>query len=177
MSMIPVKLSVLKRLTELLEQTTGPDETGQPYDLVGHVWRGRTSFGTETEIPALSILEAPTPDVGIFAGGAGGEAISEQWMLLIQGWAKDDQANPSDPAYYLAAAVTAQLAKITAERTDGSGRAMYPELYRLGGTIHGIEIGGSVVRPLDDKTSSRAFFYLPIRIRLAFGLDEPYLSA
>lgn len=175
MNSTPIKLAVLQRLTALLEQTTAWDESGQPYDLVGHVWRGRTEFGTETDIPALSILEAPTPDVGIFA--AEGAMRSEQWMLLIQGWAKDDQANPSDPAYYLAAAVEAQLSKIMAIKPGGSGRAMYPDAHMLGGTIHGIEVGGTVVRPIDNKASSRAFFYLPVRIRLAIELADPYLSA
>lgn len=165
----------MQRLTALLEQTDALDETGVPYALTGSVYRGRVEFGEETAIPALSILEAPTPDVGIFGGG--GEMISEQWMLLVQGWAKDDKKNPSDPAYYLASAVSAQLGKITATKKDASGRAAYPEFHMLGGIIIGIEVGGSVVRPLDNKSSSRAFFYLPIRIRLANAVSDPYLPA
>jgi len=173
--MIPLKLSVLQRLTALLEQAAGPDESGQPYNLQGQVFRGRVEFGEETTLPALSILEAPMPDPGIFGGE--GEMLSENWTLLIQGWAKDDKSNPSDPAYYLASAVSAQLGRITATRDDASGRPLDPVTHLLGGTIIGIEVGGSVVRPLDAKTSSRAFFYLPIRIRLANAVSDPYLPA
>jgi len=173
--MIPLKLAVLQRLTALLELTAGPDEKGVAYDLVGDVYRGRVTFGEETELPALSILEAPMPDVGIFGGA--GEMLSESWTLLIQGWAKDDKKNPSDPAYYLASAVSAQLGKISATRDDASGRPLDLSAYLLGDTIVGIEVGGSVVRPLDAQTSSRAFFYLPIRIRLANAVSDPYLPA
>lgn len=173
--MIPQKLAVLQRLTALLEATDGPDEKGVAYNLQGQVFRGRVEFGDETTLPALSILEAPMPDVGIFGGA--NEMISENWTLLVQGWAKDDPKNPSDPAYWLSAAVTAQLGRTTAIRNGSSGKPLYPDNYLLGGTIVTIEVGGSVVRPLDAKTSSRAFFYLPIRIRLANPVSDPYLPA
>lgn len=175
MADVPFRLAVLKALTALLEQTTGTDVDGLPHNLVGQVFRGRTEFGDETVLPALSILEAPNPDIGNFAGN--GEAMRDNWVLLIQGWAKDDKMNPSDPAYYLAAATVAQLGKIVATKEDGSGRPADKVAYQLGGLIDTLQVGPYVVRPLDNKASSRAFFYLPIRIGLAQTIAEPYLSA
>lgn len=177
MAKIPVRLAVLQRLTTLLEQIDALDQNGNPYNLTGQVYRGRTEFGTETALPALSILEAPSPDIGTFAGGNGGEAMRDNWLLLIQGWSVDDKLNPSDPAYYLAAATMAQLAKITATRNDGSGRPLDAAAFQLGGIIDTLAVGPYVVRPLDNTTSSRAFFYLPVRMGIAQLLAEPYLSA
>lgn len=171
---IPTRLYVLQRLTALLEGTNGPDQFGVPYDLTGKVYRGRTEFGNETDLPALSILEAPSPDVGKFAGSY--QAMSESWLLLIQGWAVNDMQNPCDPAYWLAAAVQQRLALIVAERSDGSARPLDKEWFNLGGLITQCEVGPSVVRPPEAKASSRAFFYQPIRVGLAQRVIEPYRS-
>ncbi len=174
MADIPARLHVLKRLTELLEGVDALDHAGVPYNLVGKVYRGRTEFGDETTLPALSILESPSPDVGRFAGD--GQAMTDTWVLLIQGWALNDPLNPSDPAYWLAAAVQKRLALLNAEKKDGSARPLDKEWYQLGGLLSKAEVGPSVVRPLDSKTSSRAFFYQPIRVGLAQYVIEPYLS-
>lgn len=175
MSDIPYRLAVLQRIATLIEGTTGPDHLGQPFNLTGRVYRGRTEFGTDTEIPAISILESPNPDIGKFAGA--GEAMAESWVLLIQGWAVDDARNPSDPAYYLAAAVTQQLSRIVAMKGGGSSSEKYPEDYMLGKLVTSFQIGPSVVRPLDKNASSRAFYYQPVRVGLASTLNQPYLSA
>lgn len=174
MAEVPVRLYVLQRLTALLEGVNGPDQDGATFNLVGSVFRGRTEFGNETELPALSILEAPSPDIGKFAGN--GQAISESWLLLIQGWARNDMQNPCDPAYWLAAAVQQRLALINAERNDGSARPLDKEWYNLGGLLTSCDVGPSVVRPPDARTSSRAFFYQPIRVGLAQCVVEPYRS-
>lgn len=174
MARIPFRLEVLKRLTDLLGGVYGEDIDGNPFDMSGRVHRGRIEFGTETLIPALSILESPNPDIGIFAGS--GEAMADRWTLLLQGWARDDVDNPSDPAYYLAAAVQERLALVVATRDDGSGRPVDPTSFHLGGIVTDIEIGPYVVRPVDARTSSRAFFYQPIRVGLARDVDQPYHS-
>lgn len=175
MAKVPYRLAVLNALTGLLEMANGPDHMGQPFNLSGKVFRGRTEFGEETALPALSILESPTPDIGRFAGS--GEAFADKWTLLVQGWAKDDKDNPSDPAYYLAAATLERLALITATRNDASGRPLDKQAYLLNGLLTDAEIGAYVVRPVDKQASSRAFFYLPIRLGLARDVGEPYLSA
>lgn len=175
MADIPLRLAILQRLTALLEQINAPDHAGVPYNLVGQVFRGRTEFGDETAIPALSILEAPNPDLGVFAGN--NEAFRDTWVLLIQGWALDDKVNPSDPAYYLAAAVQQQLSRVVAMRSDGSARPVDPVNYLLGDSIAGMQVGPYVVRPLEKAASARAFFYLPVRISVAQSIERPYLTA
>lgn len=174
MADIPARLHVLQRLATLLEGVTAPDQNGAPYNLVGKVYRGRTEFGDETALPAISILEAPSPDIGKFAGS--NQALNENWLLLIQGWAVNDPLNPCDPAYWLAAAVQQRLALVNAERADGSSRPLDKDWYLLGGLLTKCEVGPSVVRPLEAKTSSRAFFYQPIRVGLAQLVIAPYLS-
>ena len=172
MANVPLRLQVLRNLTACLEQTSGSDHLGQPFDLRGQVFRGRTEFGEETSLPAVSILEGPQPDIGIYAGFK--EARNTDWLLLMQGWAKDDKANPNDPAYWLQAAVEEQLSKIMA-RKPGRPSPLHPEFYLLGGLITEIEIGPPVVRPLQEKASARAFFYQPIRVGLAEYVGETYI--
>lgn len=170
--MIPIRLSILKALTKLLEETTGPDHEGNPFVLTGQVFRGRTEYGDETSLPAISILEAPTPDIGRYAGDK--TSMADTWTLLLQGWAKDDKINPSDPAYFLAAAMQAQLAKVVS--MDNAGRPVDKINYMLGGRATSFEIGPSVVRPVDARASSRAFCYMPIRVGVAQELAQPYRS-
>lgn len=175
MTKVPYRLAVLNALSSQLEMVNGPDHLGQPFNLSGQVFRGRTEFGEETQLPALSVLESPSPDIGRFAGS--GEAFADKWTLLVQGWAKDDKDNPSDPAYYLAAAVLERLGLIIAIKPGNSGRPVDPQAHMLGGLITDAEIGAYVVRPVDKQASSRAYFYLPIRLGLARDVAEPYLSA
>lgn len=169
---IPFRLVVLQRLAKLIETAVGEDHKGELFDLTGRVYRGRVEFGNETSLPAVSILEAPTPDIPRTAGE--GQASADTWTILIQGWAEDDETNPSDPAYWLAAAVQAKLSEIV-EQKDG-GRPKYPENYMLGKIITSFEMSPYVVRPVDARASSRAFFYLPVRVGLARNVSQPYLS-
>lgn len=157
------RLKVLKALTVHLQGITRAN--GYFYDLapVGKdkkVWRGRTSFGDETALPMLSILESPRSDVGQYADA--GSERSEFWNLMVQGWVKDDVENPTDPAYGLMDAVERHLLRIIA--TGKNGQPVYPNEYRLGGLISDLVVPPGVVRPPQEGVSSKAFFYLPIRV-------------
>lgn len=175
MSQVPKRLQILIKLSEHLSAVYGFDVNGDPYDLTGRVFRGRNVFGADSPIPMLSILESTTPDLPSFAGN--NEAVYEpQWRIFLQGWAEDDKENPTDPAHWLMAAVQQRLSLITAKRNDGSGRPVDKDAFMLGGLVSDFSFGPGVVRPADDKISSRAYFYLPVRIGLAAGVDEPYLS-
>jgi hypothetical protein len=175
MANIPKRLYVLQTLSNVLQASYGYDKDGNPYDLTNRVFRGRSVFGADEVVPMLSILESSTPDVPVYAGEA--EAVYEpQWRIFLQGWAEDDKENPTDPAHWLMAAVESRLGLVTAKRDDGSNRPKDPAIYMLGKTVAGFSFGPGVVRPADDKISSRAFFYLPVRIALAGSVDDPYLS-
>ncbi|HBN9515488.1 TPA: hypothetical protein L3889_000493 [Pseudomonas aeruginosa] len=177
MADFPLRLLVLKRLTEHLEGVYGHDENGNPYDLRGRVFRGRTVFGADTPLPALSILEAPRPDTPIYGGEE--EAQHERnWALYLQGWVDEDKANPTDPAHWLMAAVDQRLGLIVRE-TKGGGRPkpVDPVAHHLGGLISGFRYGPGVVRPADNQVSSKAYFYMPVQVGLATYVGEPYRSA
>lgn len=173
----PIRLAVLKALTELLSGEYGTDENGNPYNLTGKVFRGRNEFGTEYALPMLSILENPRPSYSNTAGE--NEArLEPNWNLLLQGWAADDLENPTDPAHWLMAAVEERLGLVTERRNDGSNRPKDAAAFMLGfkDTVSSFDFGPGVVRPADKTVSSKAFFYLPVRIGLAVGANESYRS-
>lgn len=161
---IPKKLRALRMLCDHLEQTPG-------YDLTGRVWRGRKTLPVDDASECMSVLESPRPVTGDVAGAGQGRA--GPWTLLVQGWPVDDKDNPSDPAYFMAAAVEQHLFKIV-QVDKNSGNAVYPELYRLGNTISGMTISQSLVRPPEEGVSRLAMFYIPLVIELAIDLSDPY---
>lgn len=164
MPAVPYRLQVLKALTTHLEGITKAN--GYDYELGTSVFRGRAKYGDDDPIPMLAMLEAPTPPHPMY--GAEEDAMSsEWWTILVQGWAEDDTLNPTDPAYYLMDAVEKRLSLIIAIRDDASGRPVDKNTYLLGGLIAGLQYGPGIVRPPTEQVSSKAFFYLPVRVKLA----------
>lgn len=159
------RLAVLKKLTEHLRGITPAN--GYDYDLSASVFRGRSLFGEGDPIPMLSILEAPQSDEGVFAGENKSQR-SENWSLLIQGWAQDDVANPTDPAYGLMDAVERHLLRLI-QVSQINGEPLYPVEYMLGRSVAGVTIPPGVVRPPMEMVSSKAFFYLPVMLALVMG--------
>lgn len=164
----PKRLEILKRLTTQLNRIT--IENGYSHDVSGKVWRGRNTFGDNDEVPMLSILESPRADLGFFAGDSN-NARQEDWVLLIQGWGMDDPLHPTDPGYYLAADVEKCLSEIM--MLGKNGRPENAAVYRLGDLISDFEMSPPVVRPPDDL-SSKAYFYMPVRLKIAVNLADPY---
>lgn len=165
----PYRLIVLKRLTALIETMSVAD--GYPYDLVGRVHRGRTIYGEETNMPFISIIEAPRPGFNNYAGVD--EATATTWDLLLQGYCEDDMKHPSDPLYVFAEAVENVMSKAVLMLGDGSGRAAFPEWYLLGRDeeettwVHSFQFGPSVVRAPDGTPMTKACFYLPVKLGIA----------
>lgn len=156
------RLQVLKALTDHLKGIT--EANGYDgFDLSEAVFRGRTVFGANDPVPMLSILENLRSDFGQFAGEDFSER-SEQWNLMIQGWAVDDKTNPTDTAYALMFATEQHLFRINA--INRVGDPMYPDEYRLGRTIGGIKVLPGMARPPTENVSSKAFFLLPIQVEL-----------
>jgi len=154
------RLTVLKRLTSHLEGINR--QLGYDYELVGSVKRGRLVFGEDDPLPLVSILESTRSDPGTYAGESD---RSEWWALMIQGWVPDDVDNPTDPAYGLMDAVEKHLERLTKVNST-SGFEVYPDEYMLGRSIAGFQVQPGIVRPPMEGVSSKAFFYLPIRIKL-----------
>lgn len=178
---VPTRLLILQRLCALLADTpvvvNGVQviEDGEP-KIVGveNVHRGRNLLGEESialeMLPVLSIIESPRPDNSFFAGE--NEAGKEEWTLLITGFAEDDKLNPNDNAYYLHAELQKRLSMVVEKKRSGS--AAYPEFYMLGGAIYSLVISPPVVRPPEDKLSSKAFMFLPIRVGVVGAMSDPY---
>lgn len=174
--MIPLRLQCLRALTTLIESTeTGTWEDDTPIDLAGKVQRGRKVFSDsdfeENEDTLISILEAPRPLVGLYAG-VEQTARKESWQLLLQGWTKDDKLHPSDPAYFLQSAVEQRVSR--AAQRDDQGLPVFPDDYRLGGLAYELILGQGIVRPAEGDPSRYTMFYVPLTIVLALETSKPY---
>jgi len=156
------RLNVLIALSDLLKTMTPAN--GWDYDLSAAVFRGRSRFDETDPDTMVSILEAPKPDYG-FAVAELGSQRKEEWNLLLQGWCPDDGEHPTDNAHEFMWAVEQLLNKVIA--IDGnSGKERFPNEYLLGRRISSFAFGPGVVRPPTEGISSKAFFYLPVRIGL-----------
>lgn len=161
------RLAILKALTNHLAGISIAG--GFDHNLTGRVFRGRTVFGENDPVPFISILEAPRPDFGEYAGE--GEARAESWSLLLQGFAKTDTVHPTDPLYPLLADVEARLVEIIA-KSGATGDPLFPAVYLLPDAagkyqITGLELQPPVVRPPGNEPTAKACFLLPLRVGLA----------
>lgn len=168
----PIQLQILKALTAHLQGITPAN--GYDFDLSTAVFRGRLVYGPSDPLPMVSIVESSTPAKGHVAGHHSIEQ-HDSWLLLVQGFVQDDLTNPTDPAYYLKAAVHERLSQIIAMNSK-PGRPdapAYPDIYLLGGLITDMEINAGVVRPPEQGVSSKAYFYLPLQVMYAFNASRP----
>lgn len=167
------RLTILKRLTELLEGINPAVDPDYAHNMVGRVTRGRPVIGDESPGDRLNIIEFPRPDFGTYAGD--NEARITTWDLLITGYAntEDSPDHPTDPLYSLLHDVEERLAHVFAT-AEGTGLPLDPENYLLGETAQGQPLIFSlapmppVVRPAStEQSQARACFHLQIRIGLA----------
>lgn len=172
---VPLQLGVLRYLTDHLEGTDGLWEDETAIDVTDAVWRGRKFF-SDSDFDGLggallSILEAPRPLIG---DSAGVERIKrkENWTLLLQGWTQDDKKHPSDPAYFLKAAVEKRLSRLVV--LGDQGDPVYPAEFRMGGLVVELIVGQGLVRPPAEAITRYSMFYIPLVINLVTDLSNPY---
>lgn len=170
MSKDTFRLRVLKALTEVLEQIG--QKTGYGTEMVGRVHRGRLLYGNETDIPFISILEAPIPKDTIPTPGANPNSYGK-WELLIQGFVKDDRKNPTDPAHELMGNVKAILAEEMMKNKSFSMLHIGDDKYQIKTRIREMNIGQGSVRPPDEITD-KAYFWLTLTLSVAETLNKPY---
>ena len=172
-----LRLQVLKALTQhLLDEVTEANGYGHTLDPEKGVQRGRLFYTRgDGPLPMLSILEDADPDR--FPRRAGGDdeypTESSRWAVLVQGWVRDDQNHPTDPAMELLADVTKALARISFAGGPYDAEPSHPA-YRLGGLIAGMTMEPGVVRPPMEGVSDRAFFWKRIFLHLVEDPNDPY---
>lgn len=166
----PTRLKVLKALSSHIENVTAAN--GYQHDLTGRVSRGRNQFGAREPVPQITILEAVDLERDLAEAGEG-LAIKDNWRILIQGWADDDEMNPTDSAYLLAADVQKILARIMIDLEMVNGNRVENPTYMLGGLVSGFRLRPPTVRP-PDETSARSYFYMIAEVELAERLSDPY---
>lgn len=162
------RLIIMRALTEHLRGINGID----PYrhDVSEAVFRGRDLLGPHDPLPSISILEGKATDYGTYADD-NNTVRKDEWLLLIQGWVKDDPLNPTDPAYDLLYDVELRLSDLTSQTP--TGKPKFPGIYLLGGLISTLRLASPVVRPPEEGMSARAFFYLPVLVGLKTDLTKP----
>lgn len=166
----PFRLRALKNLTALLGGISVAN--GYKTDLAGRVFRGRLHFGDDDPVPMVSILEPPAPHEGLDLPE--GASLFNGWMdLVVQGFVDDDADNPTDPAYVLLADVRQALAAEKRRAETASHGSTGVRLLGMEGKVVDLEIGLGVVRPADE-TSDKAYFWLPLRLRIAENALTPY---
>lgn len=177
----PIRLEIHKRLSEALREITPAN--GYVMDFSGaegtennKVFRGRAIYGDSDPLPLISILEVPIP---VDQRPVPGESTygNGSWELMIQGFAVDDRANPTDPAHIMLADVKKRLA-IERKKLLIRGLASNPAsgVLGLGRNITNMQIGPGVVRP-PDESSAKAYFWLTFELELVEDLEDPYQAA
>ena len=164
------QLVILQRLATLIEGIT-PDN-GYDYDLTGRVFRGKTIFGASEVPPFVSILESLRPDPQPMTAGSENMIRLEDWELLIQGWAVNDPANPTDSLYNLKGALEKRLARMVL--TTAAGSPAFPDDYRLGRIIASARIGPGVVRAATPQAGGIEALYLPVVICYKADVSDPW---
>lgn len=164
-----IRLRILEAITQHLQGVT--TQNGYYHDISKSVFRGRAFFGTGDPLPMVSILEGKGSEFGEFADDNSSKR-KDDLIIMVQGFVEDDKNNPTDPAYRLLSDVERRLSDIIA--TDVQGKALYPGVYNLRGLITYFRMASPVVRPPEEGLSSKAFFYLPVRVGLAVDLTQPW---
>lgn len=174
--MEPFSLRVLKALCNCFEQIT--PQNGYSYDLSPYtdaagrparrVFRGRAGFGDNDPLPMISILEHPDALAQMLKLEQEHTPAKGDWVLLVQGFVREDPENPTDPAHAFAADAVRALAEASRDKYN---------LLGLGGQrpcVSDIAWTRPVVRPPDDEISSFAFFYLRLTLTLVEDLKNPF---
>lgn len=169
------RLATLRALTDYLAREI-TEANGYQHNLdEDSVRRGILIWDDSDPVPAISILENIDPDRFPRKAGDDYDAgySKSQWILLIQGWVKDDKLNPTDPAYYLMADVQKALAKLVKRANPMSAEVDGPD-YLLGGLIAGMTMEPGIARPPMAELSKRAFFWMRIVLDFVEDATDPY---
>lgn len=158
------RLSILKKLTTQLESVSIAN--GYQHNLDDKVFRGRATFGNETEWPFVSIFEI-RPDLN--PDYADETVQKDVWTLGVQGVVKSDSVHPTDPAHNLLADIRKALGQVM---DMGAPHDDNPD-YLLGGLIAEMKVDGGVTF-VPEQMQEVAVCIVKVSIQLVEDMRDTY---
>lgn len=167
----PFRARIMLALEAVLEEITIAD--GYSKDMTGAVLWGRVRYDENDPLPMISLLEPPVPPD--WSNAAGSKVVGDgNWPLLVQGFVKDDYERPTEEAYFLAADAKRRLALEKFRDRGQDILGMGPRNNNgSGNAVLDMFIGSEVIRPSDEQ-SSKAFFWLPLTLKITENHLQPY---
>lgn len=156
-----LKLRVLKELTARFEAVSISGGFG--YNLAGRVYRGRSSYGDETEVPWVGVFELRPEEVL----RAGETLQKEAWYVGVQGVVKSDPVHATDPAHDLMRDLKKVIGKIA---RSGSPHDRNPD-HMLGGLLVDLQVDGGMTF-VPPENQARALCALRLTITLVEDLEN-----
>ncbi|MFL0802451.1 MAG: hypothetical protein K6L81_01950 [Agarilytica sp.] len=140
---------------------------GFSHELNGQVYRGRTAFSKEDDMPVVTILERPAFDSEPqYVGSA--DQRKTVWELIVQGFtAVEDHNNPTDRAYELLADIRLALSSVLSPHS--------PNYSFSHERLSKISIGsGHVLPPEPEKAMYHATCMLMLSFEFPEKISAPY---
>lgn len=175
----PFRLRVQKAIAAAIGEIAIAD--GYALDLADKVFRGRLIFGVNDPVPMISIIEPPLPNE-MRPSPLASTVEDGWWDIIVQGFVKDDRDNPTDPAHVAMADVKRRLAQELKRKGEGS-EARQPNPFgvnydatgaRRKNIIEQFKIGAGVVRPPEEAVSSKAYFWLTLKLKIVEDNLDPF---
>lgn len=172
----PFRLRVQKAIVAALEEVSV-----EGVIMTGRVFRGRLIFGEGDAVPMLSIIEPPLPNE-MRPSPLVSTTEDGWWDIIVQGFVRDDRDNPTDPAHRAMAAVKQRLGQELKRKGTG-GNARQPDPFGVNFTENGsirpntveqFKIGAGVVRPPEEAVSTKAYFWLTLRLKIVEDNSDPF---
>lgn len=175
----PFRLRVQKAIAAAIGEIAVAD--GYALDLADKVFRGRLIFGDNDPVPMISVIEPPLPNE-MRPSPLVSTVEDGWWDIIVQGFVKDDRDNPTDPAHVAMADVKKRLAKELKRKGTG-GNARQPNPFGLNflpdgsmrkNQVEQFKIGAGVVRPPEEAVSSKAYFWLTLKLKIVEDNLDPF---
>ncbi len=175
----PFRLRVQKAIAAAISEISVAD--GYALDLADSVFRGRLIYGDNDSVPMISIIEPPLPNE-MRPSPMVSTVEDGWWDIIVQGFVRDDRENPTDPAHVAMADVKRRLA-MELKRKGTGANARQPDPFGVnfnadGSTrrniIEQFKIGAGVVRPPEEAVSTKAYFWLTLRLKIVEDNLDPF---
>ncbi|QTG12354.1 hypothetical protein G6M86_03455 [Agrobacterium tumefaciens] len=175
----PFRLKTQKAIAAAIDEVSVA--TGYSLDFTGKVFRGRLIFGEGDPVPMASIIEPPLPNE-MRPSPFVSTTEDGWWDIIVQGFVRDDRDNPTDPAHVAMADVKKRLAQENDRKAPGSAfrqKDPFGVSYHDDGTprknrIEQFKIGAGVVRPPEEAVSTKAYFWLTLKLKIVEDNSDPF---